>query len=92
MSEDNNNLNFKNYLYFSTPRDYHKEYYRKNRLAMKAKREADKCIKLTQEVIDWKKAKLQDPYALFPFYDGKGGTLDISNTIIPVLSLPTSTK
>ena len=73
------NDGFKNYLYFSTPRDYHKEYYKKNRLTMKYKRDLEKASKLTQEVLDWKNAKLKDPYALFPFYDGSG-TLDISNT------------
>ena len=88
---DNNNVNYKNYLYFTTPKDYHKEYYKKNRLAMKAKRDAEKCTKLSQEVIDWKNAKLKDPYALFPFYDGKGTPLDISINGIPS-SCPTSTK
>ena len=68
-----------NYLYFSTPKDYHKEYYKKNRLNMKHKRDLEKASKLTQEVMDWKKIKEADPYALFPFYDGKG-TADISNT------------
>ena len=88
---DNNNVNYKNYLYFTTPKDYHKEYYKKNRLAMKAKREAEKNTKLTQEVIDWKKTKLVDPYALFPFYEGPRGVFDISINATPS-SLPTSTK
>lgn len=82
------NDGFKNYLYFTTPKDYHKEYYKKNRLSMKAKRDAEKSSKLTQEVIDWKNAKLKDPYALFPFYDGKG-TADISINGTPSSS-PTS--
>lgn len=76
------NEGFKNYLYFTTPKDYHKEYYKKNRLTMKAKRDALIASKLTQEVLDWKKAKEKDPYALFPFYDGKG-TADISSNSVP---------
>ena len=84
------NDGLKNYLTFTTPKDYHKEYYKKNRITMKYKRDLEKASKLTQEVLDWKNAKLADPYALFPFYDGKG-TLDISINAIPS-SLPTSTK
>lgn len=74
------NDNYKNYLYFTTPKDYHKEYYKKNRLSMKAKRDAENAYKLTQEVLDWKKTKEKDPYALFPFYDGKISTDNSLNT------------
>jgi len=76
-----------NYLYFTTPKDYHKEYYKKNRLTMKYKRDLEKASKLTQEVLDWKKTKEADPYALYPFYDGKG-TADISINATPS-SVPT---
>lgn len=74
-----NNAN-QNYLYFTSPQDYHKEYYKKNRLVMKAKRDELTSSKLTQEVLDWKKTKEKDPYALFPFYDGKISTDNSLNT------------
>ena len=55
---------------------------------MKHKRDLEKASKLTQDVLDWKKTKQADPYALFPFYDGKG-TLDISSNSLPS-SVPAS--
>lgn len=77
------NESFKNYLYFTTPNTYHKEYYKKNRLAMKYKRDLQNASKLTQEVLDWKKSKLTDPYALFPFYEGPRVVLDTSVNSTP---------
>jgi len=84
------NDDLKNTITFTTPKDYHKEYYKKNRLVMKYKRDLEKACKLTQEVLDWKKTKLADPYALFPFYNGKGAS-DISINATPS-SFSTSNK
>lgn len=75
--------NLSNYLYFTTPKDYHKEYYKRNRLTMKYKRDLEKSSKLTQEVLDWKKAKEKDLYALFPFYEGTRGVQDTSHNSTP---------
>lgn len=78
--------NLMNYLFFTTPKDYHKEYYKKNRDILKYKRELIKATKITDEVMDWKKNKEADPYALYPFYEGSRGVPDISANGIPASS------
>lgn len=72
------NENAVNTLYFTLPKNYHKEYYKKNRDILKYKRELMKATKITDEVINWKKIKEADPYALYPFYEGPRGVPDIS--------------
>jgi len=50
-------------------KDYHKEYYKKNRDLIRAKRMMAKEIILTEDVKAWKEQKMKDPWALYPFYD-----------------------
>jgi hypothetical protein len=48
---------------------YHKEYYKKNRDLIKLKRLQAKEIIITEDVKAWKISMLNNPWALYPFYD-----------------------
>jgi hypothetical protein len=48
---------------------YHKEYYKKNRDLIKLKRLQAKEIIITEDVKAWKEQMLNNPWALYPFYD-----------------------
>ena len=50
-------------------REYHRLYYKKNRELIRLKRLQAKQTILTEDVKKWKEDKLNDPYALYPFYD-----------------------
>jgi hypothetical protein len=69
-------------------KNYHKEYYRRNKEMIRAKRLlTDKNI-VTEDVKLWKIDKMNDPFAFHPFYDPNakvryayGELLDVSGTI-----------
>ena len=50
-------------------KEYHRQYYKKNRDIIKMKRLLAKETILTENVKAWKERMLKDPYALYPFYD-----------------------
>ena len=49
--------------------NYHKEYYKKNKELIRAKRLLLKGNIVTQDVRQWKIDKMNDPWAFYPFYD-----------------------
>jgi hypothetical protein len=69
-------------------KNYHKEYYRRNKEMIRAKRLlTDKNI-VTEDVKLWKINKMNDPFAFNPFYNPNakvryayGELLDVSGTI-----------
>lgn len=77
-------------------KDYHKEYYKKNRDLIRAKRMMAKEIILTEDVKAWKEQKMKDPWALYPFYDPSSNKrygeeenksqLDISSSSVSIAS------
>lgn len=83
---------------FGTGKEYHKEYYRKNKELIRAKRLLTEKNIVTQDVKQWKIDKMNDPWAFYPFYDPNSkkrygdeeDILDISYTSIPYSS-PTLT-
>jgi len=50
-------------------KEYHKLYYRKNRDLIRLKRLQAKETIITEDVKAWKERMLNNPYALYPFYD-----------------------
>ena len=75
--------------------NYHKEYYKKNKELIRAKRLLSKGTIVNEAVKQWKINKMNDPWAFYPFYDPNskkryGEEEDISNNAIP-FSSPTST-
>ena len=50
-------------------KEYHRQYYQKNKELIRAKRMSAKEHIITEDVKKWKEEKLKDPYALYPFYD-----------------------
>jgi hypothetical protein len=50
-------------------REYHKLYYKKNRDLIRLKRLQAKETIITEDVKAWKERMLNDPYALYPFYE-----------------------
>jgi hypothetical protein len=69
-------------------RTYHKEYYKRNKELIRAKRLQTNENILTDEVKQWKIDKLNDPYSFHPFYDphakvrySYGELLDVSGVI-----------
>ena len=79
---------------FSGSSDYHKEYYRKNKELIRAKRLLLlKGTIVTEDVKQWKIDKMNDPWAFYPFYDPNSkkrygeeednSSADISNNAIP---------
>ena len=50
-------------------KEYHRLYYKKNRDLIKMKRMLAKETILTEDVKAWKERMLNNPYALYPFYD-----------------------
>ena len=50
-------------------KEYHRQYYKKNKELIRAKRMMAKEHVVTEDVRLWKENKLKDPYALYPFYD-----------------------
>lgn len=73
----------------TTIKDYHREYYRKNKEMIRAKRLLTNKTILTEDVKQWKIEKLNDPYAFHPFYDPNvkiryayGELLDVSGVIL----------
>jgi hypothetical protein len=77
-------------------KNYHKEYYRRNKEMIRAKRLlTDKNI-VTEDVKQWKIDKMNDPWAFHPFYDPNakvryayGELLDVSGTI-SITCIPSS--
>lgn len=50
--------------------NYHKEYYKKNKELIRAKRMLlSKGTIVTEDVKQWKIDKMNDPWAFYPFYD-----------------------
>jgi len=75
-------------------KEYHRQYYKKNRDLIKLKRLQAKETILTEDVKVWKERMLNNPWALYPFYDPSsnkryGEESDIS-TIGTPSSSPTS--
>ena len=50
-------------------KEYHRQYYKKNKELIRAKRMMARENIVTEDVKKWKEDKLKDPYALYPFYD-----------------------
>lgn len=50
-------------------KEYYRQYYIKNKDNIRAKRIVCKENLVTEEVLKWKADKLQNPYALYPFYE-----------------------
>ena len=50
-------------------KEYHRQYYKKNRELIRAKRMLAKETIVTEDVKAWKERMLNNPYALYPFYD-----------------------
>lgn len=50
-------------------RDYHRQYYQKNKDIIRTKRLLAKETIITEDVKAWKERMLNNPYALYPFYD-----------------------
>ena len=50
-------------------KEYHRLYYKKNKDLIKMKRMLAKETILTEDVKAWKERMLNNPYALYPFYD-----------------------
>ncbi len=50
-------------------KDYHKEYYRRNKELIRAKRLLTEKNIVTEDVKQWKIDKMNDPWAFYPFYD-----------------------
>jgi hypothetical protein len=50
-------------------KDYHKEYYRRNKELIRAKRLLTQKNIVTEDVKQWKIDKMNDPFAFHPFYD-----------------------
>jgi len=77
-------------------KDYHRQYYQKNRDLIKMKRMLTKETILTEDVKAWKERMLNNPYAFYPFYDPSstiryGEEPDTSTNGIPSSS-PTTTN
>ena len=77
--------------------NYHKEYYKKHKELIRAKRLLLKGNIVTEDVKQWKIDKMNDPWAFYPFYepnskkrygDEDDFPADISNNAIPS-SVPT---
>jgi len=68
-------------------RTYHKEYYKRNKEQIRAKRLLTNENTLTEDVKQWKINKDNDPYALYPFHNDQpkkrhsGELLDVSGVI-----------
>ena len=79
-------------------KEYHRQYYQKNKELIRAKRMMAKEHIITEDVKKWKEEKLKDPYALYPFYDPSssiryGEEPDISITdSSPSLSISINSK
>ena len=50
-------------------KEYHRQYYKKIKELIRAKRMMAKEHIITEDVKVWKESKLKDPYAFYPFYD-----------------------
>ena len=69
-------------------KEYHRQYYKKNKELIRAKRMMAKENIVTEDVKKWKEDKLKDPWAFYPFYDPSsnvryGEEEDTSITDIP---------
>jgi hypothetical protein len=80
----------------TTPRDYHKAYYKRNKELIRAKRLLTEKNIVTEDVKQWKINKMNDPWAFNPFYDPNakvryayGELLDVSGTI-SITCIPSS--
>jgi hypothetical protein len=68
-------------------RTYHKEYYKRNKEQIRAKRMLTNENTLTEDVKQWKIDKENDPYAFYPFHNDQpktrhsGELLDVSGII-----------
>lgn len=73
-------------------KEYHRQYYKKNRDIIKMKRMLAKETIITEDVMAWKQRMLNNPYAFNPFYDPSTcSNPDTSNTGNPSSS-PTLTN
>lgn len=50
-------------------REYHRQYYLKNKELIRAKRMLAKETIVTEDVKKWKEEKLKDPWGHYPFHD-----------------------
>lgn len=50
-------------------REYHRQYYLKNKELIRAKRMMAKETIVTEDVKKWKEEKLKDPWGHYPFHD-----------------------
>ena len=50
-------------------KEYHRQYYKKNRELIRLKRLQAKETIVTEDVKAWKERMLNNPWALYPFYD-----------------------
>lgn len=73
--------------YPTTSKEYHKEYYKKYKDALKYKRELNKTCKVSEDVVTWKVMMKANPNCFYPF----AKPLDTSTTSIPSSS-PTEVK
>lgn len=71
--------------YPTTSKEYHKEYYKKYKDALKYKRELNKTCKVSEDVVSWKMMMENNPNCFYPF----AKPLDIS-TNSPSSSLSSS--
>jgi hypothetical protein len=76
-------------------KEYHRQYYKKNKELIRNKRLQAKETILTEDVKKWKEEKLKDPFALYPFYDPNstkryGEEPDTSNPDTSTTGIPSS--
>ena len=78
--------------------NYHKEYYKKNKELIRAKRMLlSKGTFVSQDVKQWKIDKMNDPWAFYPFYDPNskkryGDECETASTSITDISSSLSTS
>lgn len=71
-------------------REYHRQYYQKNKELIRAKRMMAKETIVTEDVRLWKEEKLKDPYALYPFYDPSSNVRYGEEPDISIMDTPSS--
>lgn len=64
--------------YSTTSKDYHRDYYRKYKDTLKYRRDCVKNSKVSEDIIAWKVAMLNNPNCFYPF----ANPLDISTTSV----------
>lgn len=71
-------------------KEYHRQYYQKNKELIRAKRMMAKEHIITEDVRLWKEEKLKDPYALYPFYDPSSNVRYGEEPDISIMDTPSS--